>query len=735
MRVWTLLLSCLGVAACGGGGGGGGPDARPAVDAAAAIDAGTTAPVAVFTPVAAGSGAAWGTIPYPSDLFLDADGLLTLTALPTGPLPDATSVMLMQEALHTLDGAGVWSSVYFPITGDVDPATLAGNVHLVDLNGALVDLPVDLRYRGDLGAIIAAPVLGTVLRKDSRYAAYVTDGVTGPGGVPLARAAAFAAAADLQTVPTDPGAAAAQASLRPLLQALPAATAARVVTATVFRTERVSDELVAMRDLVAATPPTASFASAWGPSAAELDQIFGVQDPAAVPGMSELAPRNQPHGHVGLVVHGTIQLASFLNAAPGLAGFVASDATGKPLVKGTHAVKFTLILPAQASWANLPVVLYEHGVNRARSDMLVQADLVNARGMALLATDILYHGDRDTMAVDDKNDLTGALVPDGFGDVGGLLPAVRFFQLLPSGGVPAYHPRAMRDNLRQAAIDLCSLVAFVRDGDTAPLAAALALYPGLPADLSFRGDQVGLLAESFGSMIGGVALAVEPGFDPAVLSVAAAGFPYPTLIHSANYSGQFVGVVLAPYDVASRTVLGDPDRGARFEPMVMLWNIALEQGDPVAYAPYVLDGTLRGGAGPNLLMTEVWSDEWVPNDATEHYAGALGVPRMLLAAPAAPPAPGLRYVALPEVPAPVAGNFGGGTTTAALTLWHPAAHAMIRYIDGFWDYEPNFPPFVLRTPRVMITMPAAAVQAMWTSFVADAFAGGGAPAISDPYAP
>jgi hypothetical protein len=707
-----------------GGGGGGDPDARPPADAAV-----TPGPIARFTAPTPGDGADWGALPFPSDLFVDADGGLAIGALPTGDDADPSFVAMLAEGLHALDGAPVRASAYFPIDGAIDPATLVGHVHLVELPG-LAEIPIDTVWRADLGTVIAAPRLGTVLREKTTYGAYLTVDVADPDGRPLERSPDFAVIADLGAVPADAALAAAQESVEPLLTAL-GEDADRVAVATVFRTETVSDPAVAMRDLVAATPPTAT-ADVILTTPEELETVFGVQAPDQPPGMLHNDFRAQPHGHVGALIHGVVSLASFTSPTPGVDGFVTYD-EGVPVIKGYHPAKYTLILPQPpgGSYADLPVVIYIGGINRTRIDMLVQADTAAARGFATLAIDIAHHGDRSTSPVDEVNDMTGVLAPDGFGDLQGLSPAVNFFHLVASGGIPAYHPLAMRDNLRQAGIDICSLVSFVVGGDLTPLATLLD-GAGLPDDLGFR-DDVAIVTESFGALISGLALAVEPHVTAASYSSPAAGFPFPSMIHSPNYSATFLGAITIPFDVGDRIVLGDAERGARLDPLVMLYDGVIDSGEVLGFAPYILGGSLRGGVGPDLLITESWSDEWVSNDTQEHLAGILGVPRVLLTADEQPPAPGLRYVALAEVAAPLSGNLAGGAQTAGLALYHPSPHAVLRKLTDELVFEPGFPPFVEReTPVPIDPTPMLQIHAQWSTFLAEHFAGQ-VPHIIDPY--
>ncbi len=714
------------VIACGNGGST--PDARPITDAAPA-DAAIPS-ITHFEPPTPGGGGAWGAVPYPSDLFLDSDGMLTLTSLPVGPTPQQAFVDMLIEGLHSMNGAGVWSSVYFPIDGGVDPATLAGNVVLVNLDDGLAEIPVDLVWRDDISEVVAVPERGRILREETRYGAYLTSDVTSLEGVPLVAGDSFAAASDLGATPSDAALAAAQENLRPLLEALDSATREKIVTATVFTTESVTRDTLAMRNIVAATPPTVTVTDVFD-DPTELDFLFGVQSADAVPGYTMDGFRNQPHSHVAVVMHGLIGLPNFLSDTPGEDGFPTYDGDGKPVVKGTIQANFTLSLPVAADFQDLPVVIYVPGINRPRIDLLIEADTAAKNGQAAIAVDLPYHGSRAKEPMDVQNQITGENTPDGFGDYVGVSAATALFHLADSGGIPGYHPRAMRENLRRAAIELSSLIAFITAGEnsTDPISAAV----GQP--VLFRTDTVALVTESLGGMISGITLAVEPRLGAAALASPAAGFPFPSLMHSPAYSALFMNAVTIPFDIYDRVVLGDPIRGARFEPIVMLYNSVIEQGEASAYAPYVLDGSLRGGSVPSVLLTESYADEWVPNESCEQYAGAMGVERMVMGNEASLPSPPQRYVPLDVVSAPVSGNFGGGTASAAMVMYHPASHTVIRYKDDVYEFEHEFPPFVpLAEPIPIDPNPLAEVHAQWSTLITTYYAGEGAPTIIDPYA-
>jgi hypothetical protein len=276
-------------------------------------------------------------------------------------------------------------------------------------------------------------------------------------------------------------------------------------------------------------------------------------------------------------------------------------------------------------------------------------------------------------------------------------------------------------------------VAFARGGDPAPINAALAAA-GLPADLRFRAGTAGFVGDSFGSFVGMIAFAVEPDLDAGAFAATPAGFMFPTAMYSPTYNGFARLVLLEPLAMNDRIVPGDPLLDARFEPVVDVIDYGIEPGDAAGYAAGLRTGALRGGDVPNLLMHAAWSDEFVPNQATEHLAALLGVPRAVLALPAPAPAPAVRYAPVPDVAAPLSGNATGGTRTQALAQWHPASHGIINFMEQESRYEPGFPPFVLRADEVPVDNYTREAIGMHADFLADHFAGA-VPTLRDPFAP
>ncbi len=754
-RIIKAAILALAVGACSCGG----DDDDSATDARPPIDATETYVIANFEPPTPGAGCDWGAIPYPSDLFLGADGQLTLTSLPTGPSPDATAVEMLTEALHVMDGAGMNSQAYFPMSGDVDNDSLAGNVKFVDLENNLAEVAVDLLYRPVIGSIMAAPIRGTLLEEDHLYAAYVTTGVTDTNGKPVQPAEAFTEAIDLSTTPTDPAIAAAQENLRPLIEALDSSVVATLATATVFRTQHTSEDLVDMFNVVRPITPTLMgdlFVNGPQPDGDDgIDLPFGgPQDPDASVGMDEMNPRAQPHSHVAVVINGSIGIPSFRSTEPFDAGYMERDEHNIPIIKSTNPVQFTMTLPKDvASYENIPVLLWIHGINQTRSDLLGFTDEVSKRGYAYVGMDLLYHGDRRASAQDvlinmtmeecGRDEFNNPITPcDHIGDPSGLIPSTQLFHMSPSGGVPAYHPRAIMENLRQTAVDLVSMNNFLTSGDLTPIINELRARGVLAADqtLSFKGDDIGVLTESLGAMPAILLAAIDKRVGIAFLASPANSFPYPLLFHSASFAATFGAVIVRPWDVANRTTLADPINGARNEPIVMLWNSVIERGDAAAFARYLTTGELRGDDGIDLILTMKWGDEWVSNSTIEHLIGLMGLPVIQVSRAMEPPGDLFRFVpSLHEVPGPINGNTGGGAHTQVATAWYPTAHAVLRTLLAWDDYYPDMipvpvgeAPFEEREDRWYFCNPIGYFHPFWGDFFAQHYAGE-VPEVNDPF--
>jgi dienelactone hydrolase len=416
-----------------------------------------------------------------------------------------------------------------------------------------------------------------------------------------------------------------------------------------------------------------------------MDALFGGPVTTTRPGMpSEGGVR---HDHVARVVQGTYPSPNYLSATPGQFGLFDAG----PTVKSIDDVPFMLILPTGTT-GPVPVAIFQHGINGDRSTMLLVADDYAARGYATFGIDIPWHGSRAKGAVDELTNLSGAPGPDGIGDLKGR-PVAAFFDFNgdPAAGIAALDPRVMRDNFRQATVDLMQAARLAAGGD----------WSEVP-ELALDGSQVVYTAVSFGSILGANVLAVDPTVKVAVLAAPGAGLFLDTVPSSATL-GPLLPSLFA--DLLDHAVDVDHPEASppRAQMSLALLQTLFEPGDGLA---------LAGEAPPDksVLFLEAFNDEVVPNHAAESLAAAWGASQVSLAG--SPPA---RIVPLPEVSAPYE-----GAALRALVQLTPATHGFYTYQDGERTVADGGPPFVAVNPPLAVDNPIERSHALALDFMISA---------------
>jgi hypothetical protein len=137
-----------------------------------------------------------------------------------------------------------------------------------------------------------------------------------------------------------------------------------------------------------------------------------------------------------------------------------------------------------------------------------------------------------------------------------------------------------------------------------------------------------------------------------------------------------------------------------YHPIALLLAAITEAGDPIAYAPHVLQSHVVDRAPPDLLVTYAVGDEVLPNISTHALIRALGLP---IATPSLAPVDGV-----PSLASPVSKN--RGERTAAAVQYAPANHGLgygrydtRKFMPGVpVDEDPRFPklpaPFQIELP-------------------------------------
>lgn len=599
-------------------------------------------------------GASMRDTPWPSDVFV-REGRLAVTdvALEGGqPGPLGTLAATLSE----LDGAPAYTSVFFPVEGDLGDSALDGAARWIDLDAPSAETNGKLFYRSDTHEVVALAPQGVVLPEGHHIACIV-------------EAPALRMSVSMRDALEGRGPfSAVYASLAPRV------AGRSISAATVFTVGHPTRLVEQMRD-VAATRPAALAKVTRIYAAAAIDELLG-RPTTTRPGLGD--PAGVVHDQLSAVVLGTFEAPSFLSATPPQLGRIEIDGAGLPIVKGTEAIPFMLTLPQRptAGWASVPVIIFQHGLNAGRSQVATVANDYARAGYATIGIDALWHANRGKVVKDTTHNFTGAAGPDGLADADDFGASVALFDFDgdPARGVGPLDARYVRDNFRQAIVDIAELVKFLQSDGLATVASADPLFSGI----TFDSSSLVYTSESFGSVIGAGGVAIASGLRGAVLSVGGGGIFLSTLPSSPLFNGLVAPLLRGTFDpaldVSDPAVL--PGEALR---SLSLLQAAFAPGDPLSFAPKIAE------QGKSLLLLQARSDELIPNQSTELLAVAAHATSVALPAGSEPP----RFAALPVERAP----YERGPATVAVVQLTPALHTMFTAFTGERRYQPDFPPF------------------------------------------
>ena len=271
-----------------------------------------------------------------------------------------------------------------------------------------------------------------------------------------------------------------------------------------------------------------------------------------------------------------------------------------PLIsKGDLVVPFIACLPAtpKPSPLGYPTVIYQHGIDRDKRDVLRVADELCRQGFAVIAIDLWLHGDLRLFT--DPNPVP----PSG------------------TGFINPGNLRMTRDNIRQSAGNLLYLSAAIAfgkgelDGNAGP-----ELAPAFSAPNTLSGITPGYIGHSLGGIVGTVYGASDPFLRRAVLS--ATGGRLTQLLLTSPPRGP---VVIAPLGA------GGLQQGTQaFPQFFLIAQTVLDDADPLNYAlPLRTGSPLRAAAGfpvaANVLIQEVVGDQTIGNSATRDLARTFNI--------------------------------------------------------------------------------------------------------------
>jgi dienelactone hydrolase len=275
-----------------------------------------------------------------------------------------------------------------------------------------------------------------------------------------------------------------------------------------------------------------------------------------------------------------------------------------PVATGVELVPVLLTVPNANSGhtrpaAGWPVVIFQHGITRNRTDALAIAATMAAQGFVVVSIDQPLHGlppenpfaigntpfaqlgaRERTFDVDFINNQTGAPGPDGVPDPSGA-HTINLASLLTT-----------RDNGRQAVVDLFALTA------------------SLPAfDLTGNGSgdldtsRVSFVGVSLGAMVGVGFLALEPSVNVGVLSTPGGGIAQ--LLNGSATFGPLIRAGLAASGVQAGTPTFDTFMGA--------FQTVIDSSDPINFGFASLQNALLLHEVVGDAAAGVLPDQVVPN--------------------------------------------------------------------------------------------------------------------------
>ncbi|MEO7431416.1 MAG: Ig-like domain-containing protein [Dokdonella sp.] len=554
-----------------------------------------TAPVPFHTTV--NFDPANGVIPFPNDLLLLGTTDLTLN-IPVDPnAADAGT----KTALNALDGFSTSAPWSLGFSQPLDATSLAGGVHVFEVTlsgpgggvtGVVRELASPSEFvvalaPSDATARTVAIVPTAPLKERTSYMAVITNGIKTAAGDSVRGSLPYRLAerttplcsngqSNVSALPASQACA-----LEPLRQLISSQVAAAsgagvdagsIVMSWVATTQSITPTLRAITGVIEASPAATVHTAPTGLTLGSLglglppiaDITIGTIDlPYYLTAPSAANP--------------TAALTSSWHAAPGAyvpqcAPFGLDPTSTNltacnpfPVATSTQTVPMLMTLPNAASGkvkpaAGWPLVIFQHGITRNRTDMFAIAGTLAAQGFAVVAIDLPLHGltsptnpfyigntpfaalgaHERTFDLDFTDNSTGASGPDGVIDTSGSY-FINLTSLLTS-----------RDNLRQGVADLLEL------------SHAAGSLPNVDA------THVRFVGQSLGSIVGTTFLAFDPNVQSGVLNVPGGGIA--RLLDASPAFGPRIHAGLAAagiqqgtpaydaYFVATQTVIdsGDP---------------------------------------------------------------------------------------------------------------------------------------------------------------------------------
>jgi len=572
-----------------------------------------------------------GVVPFPTNLLLTGTTDLTLN-IPSADPTDFSDPKVAMSALDGFSTVAPWATTF---NAPIDAASLVAGqtvrmfqVNLTGPGGGVTGVVRELASPQEFVVALApsdttgrtlAIVPTQPLEQMTSYMAVVTTGVMNAGGAPIRASLPYLLAertgplcnGGASTVPALPAAqACALEPLRQLVNSQEAAAIAAGVSPGTFAiswvatTQSTTVSLQAIDSVVEQSPPATTHLAPTGKTLGDLgaglppvaDIYIGTLDVpyylSAPTDTNPAAPLNQ-----------------FWRATPGAyipqcAAFGLDPTSTNitycnpfPAATSTQTVPMVVTLPNSRSGHSKPangwpVVIYQHGITRNRTDAFAVAGTLAAQGFAVVAIDLPLHGITDTtnpfyigntpfaaigaqertFNLDFVNNTTGAPGPDGEIDPSGTW-FINLQSLLTS-----------RDNLREGVADLFQLAHAI---------------PSMhySAGNDFDGSRIELAGQSLGSIIGTMFLQIDPNVNVALLNVPGGGIA--RLLDGSPTFGPRIRAGLSAAGVEPGT--------PQYDAFMVAAQTAVDSGDPINF-------NIAEAGTKRMLMQEVIGGGDVPPD-------------------------------------------------------------------------------------------------------------------------
>ncbi len=567
--------------------------------------------------------------PWPADARLLPDGHPDLRDFPN---PSNSSMLIdyRDTIMAETTGWGTNQAIYFSFDGPIDPQSLPSSpeatvasgspVFLVDISqgpGRGERIPLSVRYLEHERqftpsfTLVLRPVLGFVLRQNTLYAAVVTRDVLAADGKALGSPDDFERTKYTRE-PENKSLKAWWETMQlawPELEAIAGIDASQLAAATVFTTQDIHSEMDRLAGTIANMPVPGL--ESWG-VLSEMAHIYRVEAWFELPEFQAGEPPDFKGG-----------------------GGIVFDEEGRPVVQRKELVAFTLAIPkGDMPTDGWPLVIYAHGTGGSRNGFSngddSVADLLARRSIASIGMDQPLQGDRNPWG---RNEDIITFNP--------------------------YNILAMRDNFRQAAVDMMVLRRIISQLKVP------ARFSPTGQDVIFDDSKVAFMGHSQGSLNGPIYLAHSPDVLGAVFSGAGGGL---------------VAALLGktePVDIPGLIILGmglEPDEFDMDHPVLAMFQMFAERADPINYARRLISYSPAGGIAKHLFFSQGLKDQYALPIQTQAMAAASGC---FPAAPIQGKWPAFDLMGREPLDLPISGNTmgpGGRKVTAVMVQYPDYGH-------------------------------------------------------------